>query len=75
LRVATPATAVILVAMATLAVAMLTVRRHRIVVIAALAGLASVAFWIALGPSTPRVHAGVLEVTSIDVGKEIRFCW
>jgi competence protein ComEC len=69
LRVATPSLVVILAAMATIALAMLAARRARGVTLAALAAMTCVAVWIALGPSRPRIHPGVLEVTSIDVGQ------
>jgi competence protein ComEC len=69
LRVATPPDMVIEVALAALALAMVAVRRSRMVVFVSLAGLASVAAWIALVPPRPQVRPGILEVTSIDVGQ------
>lgn len=69
LRVATPSVAVILIALASLAVAMLVVRRSRFIVYAALVMPALVAVWIALIPPRPQVRPGILEVTSIDVGQ------
>src|SRR5207302_1373179 len=48
---------------------MLVVRRSRIVVFGALFILASVAAWVALVPPRPQTRAGILEVTSIDVGQ------
>jgi competence protein ComEC len=69
LRVATPADAVIVVALAILGLAMVAVRRSRPVVFVALVSLASVAAWVALVPPRPQVRPGILEVTSIDVGQ------
>jgi competence protein ComEC len=69
LRVATPPDAVILVALAALGLAMMTVRRSRLVVFVSLVSLASVAAWFALVPPQPQVRPGILEVTSIDVGQ------
>ena len=69
LRVATPPDTVIVVALAALGLAMVVVRRSRLVVFAALVGLASVAVWVALVPPRPQVRPGILEVTSIDVGQ------
>jgi competence protein ComEC len=69
LRVATPPVAVVLSALLALAVAMLVVRRSRLAVLGALAALAGVAVWIAFVPPPPHFHAGMLEVTSIDVGQ------
>jgi competence protein ComEC len=69
LRVATPSVTLILVALAALALAMLVVRQRRVAVCATLVSLASVAAWIALVPPRPHLRAGVLEVTSIDVGQ------
>ena len=69
LRVATPSYVVIVVALASLAFAMLVVRRARPLVFAALLGLAAVAAWLALIPPRPQVRPGILEVTSIDVGQ------
>jgi competence protein ComEC len=69
LRVATPSTVVLLAAMASIGLAMLVVRRGRRVTIVALAAMACVAVWIALGPARPRIHPHALEVTAIDVGQ------
>ena len=69
LRVATPSYVVIVVALASLAFAMLVVRRARPLVFIALFGLAAVAAWLALIPPHPQVRPGILEVTSIDVGQ------
>ncbi|MGB9073382.1 MAG: ComEC/Rec2 family competence protein [Terriglobales bacterium] len=69
LRVATPAGTMVLVAIAALALAALAARRGRITTVAAVAALAGVAVWIALVPSQPKIRAGVLEMTPIDVGQ------
>ena len=69
LRVATPPEMVVVVALLALAFAMVTVRRSRLVVFAALVALASVAAWIAVVPPRPQVRPGILEVTAIDVGQ------
>src|SRR6267378_821181 len=69
LRVATPPDPVIVVALAALVLAMVTVRRSHLVVFAALVTLASAAAWVALVPPRPQVRPGILEVTSIDVGQ------
>jgi competence protein ComEC len=69
LRIATPPDAVIVVALGALGLAMLTVRRSRMVVFASLVLLASTAAWVALVPPHPQVRPGILEVTSIDVGQ------
>ena len=69
LRVATPPRTMILVAIATLALAALAARRGRITTVAAVAALAGLAVWIALVPSQPKIRAGVLEMTPIDVGQ------
>ena len=69
LRVAMPSLTLIVVAMAALALAMVAVRRGRMAALGAIAGLACVAAWIAFVPSRPHLHAGVLEMTSIDVGQ------
>ena len=69
LRVATPPETVIVIALASLALTMLLVRRSRVLVLATLLGLASMAAWVALVPPRPQVRPGILEVTSIDVGQ------
>lgn len=69
LRVAMPSLTMILIAMATLALAMIAVRRGRMIALGAVAALACVAAWIAFVPSRPHIRAGVMEMTSIDVGQ------
>jgi competence protein ComEC len=69
LRVATPTVIVTAVALASLAAAMVLVRRSRTSALVALAGLVTMAAWIALAAPQPQMRAGVLEVTAIDVGQ------
>ena len=69
LRVAMPTFTMILVTMAALAMAMVAARRRRILAFGAVAALAGVAAWIAFVPSRPHIRAGVMEMTSIDVGQ------
>jgi competence protein ComEC len=69
LRVATPPDAVIVVALGAIGLAMLTVRRSRVVVFGSLVLVASTAAWVALVPPRPKLRPGILEVTSIDVGQ------
>lgn len=68
-RVPTPALATIVLGCAALALAMLLARRRAALVVAGLALLSASAFWIAAIPPKPQLHAGVLEVTAIDVGQ------
>ncbi len=71
LRVAMPSLAMILASLATLALAMLAARIHssRLAAFGSLALLFGVAGWIAFVPSRPRIRAGVMEMTAIDVGQ------
>ena len=69
LRVPMPSALVIALAAGALVLAMCAARRRRLFVIAGLAGILAAAFVLAFIPSSPRVHPGVLEVTSIDVGE------
>jgi competence protein ComEC len=68
-RVAMPSLAVILVALAALALAMLAARQRGALVAASLALVGAVSSWIAFVPSRPHIHAGVMEMTTIDVGQ------
>jgi len=68
-RLATPDSAVILVGVATLALAMLLARRRPWLMAAGFASLAAFALWICFVPPHPQIQPGVLEVTSIDVGQ------
>jgi competence protein ComEC len=71
LRVAMPSVAMILASIATLALAMVAVRIRRTLLagFASVALLFGVAIWIAFVPSRPHIRAGVMEMTTIDVGQ------
>ncbi len=69
LRVAMPTLTMILIAMATLALAMMAAQRRRIIAFGAVAAVACVAAWIAFVPSRPHIRGGAMEMTSIDVGQ------
>jgi len=71
LRVAMPTLTMILASIAALALAMLAaqIRRARWAAFASVALLFAVAGWIAFFPSRPHLHAGVMEMTTIDVGQ------
>ncbi len=69
LRVAMPSLTMILASIAALALAMLMARRARWAAFASVALLFGVAVWIAFVPSRPRLRAGVMEMTTIDVGQ------
>lgn len=71
LRVAMPSLAMILASIAALALAMLAARhrRTRLAAFASVVLLFGVAGWIAFVPSRPHLHAGVMEMTTIDVGQ------
>ncbi len=68
-RVPTPSLLMICFAGATLLVAMTLIRCHFALAIAGLASLCAAAVAIAVISPRPSVRAGVLEVTSIDVGQ------
>ncbi len=71
LRVAMPSLAMILASIAALALAMLAarLRRTRLAVFVSVVLLFGVAGWIAFVPSRPHLRAGVMEMTTIDVGQ------
>lgn len=69
LRVVTPTLAMCLVAVAAIALALLTARRRPIVAAAGVAAVAAAAFALVLLPPKPRLEPGVLEITAIDVGQ------
>ena len=69
LRVAMPSLTMILLALAALALAMMAVRRQRVIAFGAVAALICVAAWLAFVPSRPHLRAGIMEMTSIDVGQ------
>ncbi|MGH9528526.1 MAG: ComEC/Rec2 family competence protein [Terriglobales bacterium] len=68
-RVATPELWVALLACGALVLAMMLSRSRPLFVGAGLAAVAAAAIWISFVPPRPQVHAGVLEVTAIDVGQ------
>lgn len=59
----------ILASLAALMLAMLAARQSRWATCGSVALLFEVAFWIAFVPSRPHVRAGVMEMTTIDVGQ------
>ncbi len=71
LRVAMPSLTMIFVSLAALLLAMLAAqfRRSHLVAFASVFLLFSVAVWIAFVPSRPHLRAGVMEMTTIDVGQ------
>jgi competence protein ComEC len=69
LRVATPSILVITAAAAALALAMLLARRRVTLAFAGLVAILVAALALAFVPPKPQVRAGLLEVTSIDVGE------
>ena len=69
LRVAMPPPLMIALAALALVLAMWSVRRRAVLVLAGLAGILAISLALALVPPKQRVHSGVLEVTSIDVGE------
>src|ERR1019366_2724785 len=72
LRVAMPSLAMIVASITALALAMLSARLPRtrlLAVFASVVLLFGVAGWIAFVPSRPHLHAGVMEMTTIDVGQ------
>ncbi len=71
LRVAMPSLAMIVASIGALALAMVAarLRRTRLAVFASVVLLFGVAGWIAFVPSRPHLRAGVMEMTTIDVGQ------
>jgi competence protein ComEC len=69
LRVPIPSTAMIVLAVAALVLAMWTAGRRAIFAFSGLAAILSASLALAFIPARPRVHPGILEVTSIDVGE------
>ena len=68
-RVPTPSLMVMAIAAAAIVLAMWGVRRHRIVAYAALCTMLLGALAVSFVAPTPKALAGVIEVTSIDVGE------
>jgi competence protein ComEC len=69
LRVAMPSMVVTTLATAALLLAMWTARRRPVLTGAGLVAILVASLALAFVPAKPRVRAGVLEVTSIDVGE------
>ena len=69
LRVATPAAWLMAASALALVVGMLVVRRKALLVFGGLAALFAASLSLALLAPQPQVRAGVLEITSIDVGE------
>ena len=69
LRVAAPSVFLMTLAVVALVLAMWSARRRACLVAAGLAAMLIISIVLALLPPTQRIHPGVLEVTSIDVGE------
>jgi competence protein ComEC len=69
LRVAMPSSEMMALATAVLVFAMWSAHRRRWLTCVGLAAIFSTSISLAFFPPNPRTHAGVLEVTSIDVGE------
>ncbi len=69
IRLATPAFAPTMAAAIALAVALVLIRRHRLIAAAGICGVLASALWIAAIRPRPEIRPAVLEVTSIDVGQ------
>jgi competence protein ComEC len=69
LRVPMPSVLVITLAAAALVLAMWSARRRRAFAVAGLAAILAASLVLTFIPAEPRLHHGVLEVTSIDVGE------
>jgi competence protein ComEC len=69
LRVPTPGTALILLSVLAIALAMALVRRRPWLAAGGLAALAASALWISMVPPRPQIRPAVLEMTAVDVGQ------
>jgi competence protein ComEC len=69
LRVAMPSIFMVAVAAAALVFAMWAARRRAVLALGGLAAILAASFLLAFVPAKPRIHPGVLEMTSIDVGE------
>lgn len=69
LRVATPSFVMIAVASTGLILAMILARRRAALAVVGLLALLAASFTLAFVPPNPQTRAGILEVTSIDVGE------
>jgi competence protein ComEC len=68
-RIPTPEPAVTLACAAALGLALLMVRRQRILALTGLLLLCGSAVWVGVRPAMPHLHAGQMELTAIDVGQ------
>lgn len=69
LRVPMPLFWLTVMALATLAISMIVVRRRFLLACAGVAAVVASAVAIAFFPATPKIHSGLLEFTAIDVGQ------
>jgi competence protein ComEC len=69
LRVATPSLAMMSATSIALILAMVCVRRRRLLAVSALVALLAASSSLAVLQPTPRIHSGALEITAIDVGE------
>jgi competence protein ComEC len=69
LRVPTPSLVMIVAASAALMLAMILARRHALIALVGTSALLAASLTLAFHPPKPQTRAGVLEVTSIDVGE------
>ncbi|MHB8214858.1 MAG: ComEC/Rec2 family competence protein [Candidatus Sulfotelmatobacter sp.] len=69
LRVATPSLVIIAASSAALVIAMIFVRRRVLLAFTGLMALLMASLTLAFLPPHPKIRAGLLEVTSIDVGE------
>jgi len=69
LRVAMPSPVMSVLAALALVLAMSTARRRAVFAVTGLAAILAASFALAFLPPSPRIHPGILEVTSIDVGE------
>jgi competence protein ComEC len=69
LRVATPSLTMMAAAVAALVLAMLLARKRTLLAVTGLVALLVASLALAFVPPTPKTRAGLLEVTSIDVGE------
>ena len=68
-RIPTPDLAVAIGCAASLGLAMLLVRRHKLAAIFGLTMLCTSAVWVGIHPAGRHLHGGKLELTAIDVGQ------
>jgi competence protein ComEC len=68
-RVAMPELEIVLLAACTLALAMALAWRRRVLLLAGLAAVTAAGLWVSAVAPRPQIHAGMLEITAIDVGQ------